>query len=459
MNIITTLGDYINTQKNKIQQHALMSKFKQRKYGLKSFTFLLAFTVGLHSLNEITLDLLASKCEEFQEDLSLTKQALFQKLETGTTFLKNIYLEIFSTTINNNFKFKHIEVLEQFSDVKFTDGTTISLPDKLKPIYKGLGGKNSNSAMKIQATYSLFERNFTKLDISSATQNDSKYNSVILDEIKENELCINDLGYFDKHFFSKITVKGAYYISRIKKNTILYKLVGDEYVQVSLENLLNTDLQSLDEEFYLKLSETKMEKVRLTGIKLPDEKINEKKRKANKIAEQKGICLTQKEKILLEWFLVITNIYKQKLSFKTICELYRLRWQIELCFKALKTGLGFDNFSNCGKNYFECLLYGKLICVALTMKIFSGIRVKYYFKHRRLISIQRFVKNMRGRINEIINVLLNPTNENIKSLIKTVLSVADRSLFEKRKRKTTEYRLMEHSKSSKSADLIACSNL
>lgn len=458
MTIITALDDFINMQKDKIKYWAMITRFKQREGNLEAITFLLVFTVCLHKLNEITLDLLASKCEEIQDELTLTKQALFQKLDCGAQFLKEVYLEVFSQQTKARFAFKHIEVLEQFTDVKFTDGTTVSLPDKLESIYKGMGGRNSKSAIKIQATYSLFNQKFTDMKVVSATNNDCSYNKEILESICENELRINDLGYFDKKYFASVKKKNAFYISRTKKNTIMYELVNGKYEEINIEKLLNNGEMTIDKEVYFKIDDNNMENIRLVGHKLPEEKINEKKRKANKKAKQQGKILSQKEKLLLEWFLVITNVSVDMLTLETICELYRLRWQIELSFKALKSGLDFDTFSNCGESYFKCLLYGKLIFILLTMDVFSKVRVACYIKVGRLVSIQRFLKNIRGRIESILNVFLNPCTETYNVLIKAIVSVSKRSLFEKRKRKTTEYELMEHDFPINYMQLSVCSN-
>jgi len=128
--------------------------------------------------------------------------------------------------------------------------------------------------------------------------------------------------------------------------------------------------------------------------------------------------LTEKEKILLEWFIVITNVPDDMLCIETICELYRLRWQIELSFKALKSGLSFDKFSNCGENYFKCLLYGKLIFMSLTMNIYAKARFEFCLNYGRLVSIQRFLKNIRSRINSLKNALLKPCIKTFNELTK-----------------------------------------
>ena len=459
MDMITTLVNFINAQKEKINFLAMITKFKQREGYLNAITFLLTFTVGLHELNDITLDLLASKCEEYQAELNLTKQGLFQRLDNGSNFLENFFITSFEKAVNANCKFNDIDVLQQFDDVKFTDGTTISLPKKLENLYKGMGGRNSDAALKVQATYSLFKNKFTKLDLYDATKNDNTYTTTILEEIQENELQINDLGYFNKKYFEEIQQKRAYYVSRIKKNTLMYVLENGEYKEVSLEELIKPYDQEIDKEIYMEIDSSTMLPVRLAGIKLPENVANEKLRIANKIAKNKGKVLSKKEKLQLSWFLVITNVSSENLSIKTVCELYRLRWQIELCFKALKSGLDFDKFSNCGEKYFKCLLYGKLIFITFMMQLYSVLRTMVYLKSGRLISIQRFVKNLRARMDIIKNLMLNPCLDTLESFKNTIFKIIKRSLFEIRFRKTTEYELMEHKIPFHLEYLAQCSNL
>jgi len=444
MDIITALVNFINTKKEKINFLAMLTKFKQREGCLNALTFLLTFTVGLHELNGITLDLLASKCEEYQEELNLTKQGLFQRLDNGSNFLESFFVTSFEEAVNTNCKFNDIDVLQQFEDVKFTDGSTISLPKKLETLYKGMGGRNSKAALKVQVTYSLYKRKFTKLDLCAATKNDNTYTTTILEEIQENELQINDLGYFNKKYFEEIQQKKAYYVSRIKKNTLLYILENNEYKEVSLEELIKPHEQEIDKEIYLKIDKDSMLPVRLAGIKLPEDVANEKLRNANKIAKNKGKMLSKKEKMQLSWFLVITNVSSKNLSIKTVCELYRLRWQIEICFKALKSGLSFDKLSNCGEKYFKCLLYGKLIFITFMMQLYSALRIMVYLKSGRLLSIQRFMKNLRSRIGIIKSLIMNPCSNTLEFFKITICQVVKRSFFEIRIRKTTEYKLMEH---------------
>ena len=64
----------------------------------------------------------------------------------------------------------------------------------------------------------------------------------------------------------------------------------------------------------------------LVAIRLPEETINERRRKENKKAAAKGKILTALELELLAWNIIITSIPRDMLTIETMCEIYRIRW-------------------------------------------------------------------------------------------------------------------------------------
>lgn len=444
MNILTAIGDFINNTKNKINEIAQKTGYKIREGKLEPETFVSAFTVGQTELHEISLDTLAGKCEELQEGLNITRQALFQRLPTGSEMLKEVYMRTLSEMTEKNMKLEAIEVLKQFKDIKITDGTTISLPDKLQGLYKGLGGTNAAAAIKIQATYSVLKHEFIGLDDFSATKNDTTYNKTTLDTLRAGELSIKDLGYYDGDYFEAVDRKQAYFLSRIKTNCVLYEMMAGTYEIIDIVKILKKSESKIDKRYFIKQSSGEMYGIRLTGLKLPEKVSVERKRKAYKNAKNAERQLSEKEIQMLDWFLVITNVHEDMLTTETIGELYRLRWQIELQFKALKSSIDFDNFGNAGEHYFKCLFYGKLIMILLTMRLFSICRAIKFNENGRLISIQKFIRNFRNNLKPLTIAMVKPIKSNLTKLEQKILKVAERSFFDVRKRKTTEEKLMSH---------------
>ena len=140
---------------------------------------------------------------------------------------------------------------------------------------------------------------------------------------------------------------------------------------------------------------------------------------------------------------MITDVPEDKLSVKTICELYRIRWQIELIFKAWKGCFGVDEMNNVGENYFNCIMYGRLIIITLMTTLFLRLNYYVFASTGRLLSMARFFKNVREKLDLLIhNLTHNP--KNTREFTRFITDVIKRSLEEKRKRKTTERTLMEH---------------
>ena len=87
---------------------------------------------------------------------------------------------------------------------------------------------------------------------------------------------------------------------------------------------------------------------------------------------------------------MITNISKETLNTSIITDLYRIRWQIELLFKVLKSTLSLDKMQVGKTKYVEAILYGKLLGALLTMPLYDSVDQNMLKNQGRGVSIQRF---------------------------------------------------------------------
>jgi len=443
MESITVIKAFINMFTKNFENIGKETGFTKREGNLKATTFIMAFSLCLLDMHKLTLKNIAGKCEEFQYGLKISRQAIFSRLKIGKILMKEALEKTTNEILFRKISLETMEVLKQFSDIKITDSTTISLPNKLEEIWKGLGGNNSNSAVKIQTTYSTIKKNFEKFELSSATVSDADYTKTILKNLKCGELSINDRGYYSIEFFEGVIKKLAFFISRVKSNTVFYvrsKENTDKYERIDITDFLRNSSGIFDMNLYIKGTGGKMLEVRVVAMQLPELAINQKRRNANKAQKSEGNTLSEREGILLEWNTLITNVPDDMLEVKTINELYRMRWQIELIFKGFKSGLSFDDVGNVGKDYFECIIYGRLIIATAVSWMFSMYSFFVYSKCKELLSIQQFMDNFRNVIGKILNAI----KDNSLELSKIFEDMAQKSKFEKRKRKTTEQILMEH---------------
>jgi hypothetical protein len=107
--------------------------------------------------------------------------------------------------------------------------------------------------VKIQLEYNLLSGQFLHIHTGPSNQHQRTYGSLYAPNVKANDLCIRDLGYFHLKDLQHIHNKQAYYISRIKSNTRIYQKnlnpgyfqdgrikKGTQYTQLDMEKLMNS---------------------------------------------------------------------------------------------------------------------------------------------------------------------------------------------------------------------------
>lgn len=237
-----------------VEEISKKTGFTKRERGLKANAFLKALTVGLWGLNEVTLDLLAEKCCEAQYGLTLTKQGLFKRLKTGSMFLKEILSLAVAYAAQYSVRTETIEALKQFKNVYLCDSTLLDLPDKLEKIYPGIGSPNPKAGLKIQVIFNLLQRKFKSIELRPVKENDVSYCPNIVKNLSAGDLIIYDLGYYSMATFKEIKRIGAYFLSRFKTNTCVYKedaCKKGRYKKISLNEVLSKSNQIIDEYFYI----------------------------------------------------------------------------------------------------------------------------------------------------------------------------------------------------------------
>lgn len=338
---------------------------------------------------------------------------------------------------------RSISILSHFKDVKICDSTKITLPDKLASVWPGIGGKNAKSSIRIQGIYSLISSCFSSIELTRSPGVDNIYSSELLKLTNKGELLITDLGYFSKDFFRKLSVKGAYFLSRIRTNTVFYEKNDEELSLINLVKLLHGK-SIIDLNILLGVSYQPQLECRLIAIRLPQEVINERRRKAKLKAKAYGKQLSKEETELLAFNIIITNADKDILPAEAVSDLYRARWQIELIFKAFKSYLKLDKVGLCGLYQLECLIYGRLTAAVAALHIYNVVYIDVFNKNKSLVSILLFIKLLADSFNIISeNISLNV--KAIKKIESIVSRITKHSLHEKRKKKTTIETLQEYS--------------
>ena len=87
----------------------------------------------------------------------------------------------------------------------------------------------------------------------------------------------------------------------------------------------------------MKGAQGELEKVYIHGHRLSERECEKARRRIKKNASKKGYQTRAETLLLCEWIIVLTTLEPTELKAETILQLYRIRWQIELYIKRLKS--------------------------------------------------------------------------------------------------------------------------
>lgn len=406
------------------------TKFKQRKSKLLPGSFLTSYIFGhlIHPKPSLE-DICSLLLHNFK--IKISKQGLEQRFNNNCVdYFRSTFNYMLNSLIENNFT--KADILKQFTNVVLLDSSIISLPACMSAIFPGFGGTSSAAALRMQTLFDWTNDEIKHVEFAAATKNDQGYKGH-LEHIDKGALLIQDLGYFDINSFKNIIDNGSYFLSRFRGKINTYRIEpsnNDKYepfdVVSYLEQHNNGDIVS----FSARIGATLHLPVRFIARPVPFEVYKERLRKAKR--EKKQNNLSEKTKYLLRWTIFITNISENMIDNKAIFILYKIRWQIELLFKLMKSQAGIDRVAARKEPRILCDIYARLLLVVLVIYL---ARPSNYCAQE--VSLTKAFNRLRNYGAELIKSV--GSYYLMKKLIKKIDTVFSTLAIKehKRKRKTT----------------------
>ncbi len=195
-------------------------------------------------------------------------------------------------------------------------------------------------------------------------------------QLDEGDVVLLDRGYNQPKTLVPFLDRGGDVVLRYNAHSMnLYEIETKEcgqerMVKVDWESRLQT-LKGQPGYFpvYLRHGGKRIE-VFMHAMPLPPEKAAQARRQARERAKKNGRNPSEKALYLSEWVLVVTSVPPALLDTDAIANLYRVRWQVELVIKRLKSLLQVDELrARKHSQLAELYLYGKLLYATVTAKI------------------------------------------------------------------------------------------
>jgi hypothetical protein len=292
---------------------------------------------------------------------TLSKQALFKRLggSGALNFLQATLAAAISTRLNGSPTCR----CANFQRVLLQDSTCLSLPARLAALFAGPSNQSGKpqASLRIQCLYDLLSERFLAFGLSPFTRNDQASACDLIPFLRPGDLVLRDLGYFSIASFKAIAAKQAFFLTRLRYGVALFDARSATAQVLDLARMLHPG-QSLEIEVLL----GKQEKfpVRLLAFALPQAAADQRRRKA-RADRDKRLSHSKAYLYLLGWNLFLTNASKERLPLAAAAKFYRLRWRVEILFKAWKSHLGLGHVSKLGRRQVEVLVYGLLLFAVL----------------------------------------------------------------------------------------------
>ncbi len=191
---------------------------------------------------------------------------------------------------------------------------------------------------------------------------------------QEGEIRVADRGHAYASSLGPILATGGSLVVRINWQSLPVQQEGGTKVQVIEQLRAMVPQQPIHEQGVWLSTPQGRFWLRLIVGTLPQEAADRARQRLSKAYRKKGKTPDQRTLLAAGFTLVVTNLPAEQWSAQHVLWLYRLRWQIELLFKRLKSLLCLDHLRAQDPQLAQVYLLGKLLAALLLDRLTNQIR-------------------------------------------------------------------------------------
>jgi len=247
------------------------------------------------------------------------------------------------------------------------DSTTIALPDRFAADFPGCVNQSRRtlSQLKLQCVFDLDKLELAQFSLSGFTRNDQAAAGDILTIAKAGDLVLRDLGYFVLTAFAAFRERSIHFLSRYRH--LISVCDPLTHTPLNLPKLLKRQPR-LDIQVCLGTDQVL---VRLVALPVPPEVANRRRRQAYRDCRARP---SKESLFLMGWNLFVTDLSASQCPLKLVAEIYRIRWTIEIIFKAWKSCLRLARLNTHSRGMLRFSVLTQLLLCALTLDLCAALR-------------------------------------------------------------------------------------
>jgi len=299
--------------------------------------------------------------------------------------------------------------LKLFKRVLIKDSTKFDVSENLTQQLPGSGGNASKAGVRIQYEFDIKSGEVTDLTIAPANRQDTTDALATIGSVRAGDLAIRDLGYSVLSCFTAIQKAEAYFLSRLNAKLMVYEMRDNRLVEIDFgelhRSMKDCGIQRLDKQVFIGKNEKFP--VRLIVEIMPDEVIRKRLQRISARNKKEGHQTSDGYKDRSNFNLFITNIEGSDMAPEVVATIYKVRWQVELVFKAWKSVFGIDHVNPMKYERLICLLNARLLLILINWSMFAQKRAQLYIRTGKLLSVSKCFKTLQENSQELRGILTN----------------------------------------------------
>jgi hypothetical protein len=272
-----------------------------------------------------------------------------------------------------------------FRRVLVLDSTTVARPDRFASVFAGCVNQSSRtlSQVKLQCVFDLVRLSLVQFSFSGFTRNDQAAAADILDIVRRGDLVLRDLGYFSCKTLARLTAGGVHYLTRLRSGVLLHDPVSGP--PLNLARVLKRG-ESLDR--MVLMGEDRLP-VRLVAVPVPQAVGGQRRRESRRDRRSHP---SRERLYLMDWNIFVTTVTAETWGRQQVCDVYRLRWTIEIIFKAWKSHLRLEALNTHSEAMLRLSIITQLFQCTLTLWCWAELQASASRKgHASILRVARTV--------------------------------------------------------------------
>ena len=248
------------------------------------------------------------------------------------------------------------ECLVEYKKPLWLEGKTLVGADASDVVEKGRSGRT----YRLHYALDIFRMTSIEQKITTNKIGESLCNF----SLQPKYVVVADRGYATIKGMAHCVECGAEYIIRLRKNSFTVRDEANKKVDLPAELAKLKDGEYLDFPAFASNSEGARIPMRVCATRKTPEAITQTRKKLRRQEVRKQSEISDEAKSFNEYIVVVTNL-NGSVSAKEVLETYRLRWQVEIYFKRLKSIMDFGEMPKRRPDSVIAWLNGKMMIALL----------------------------------------------------------------------------------------------